>query len=588
MPTGFLQNLKTPRKGRFSFTQSICLAGAALLVLSWLTTEHFLPWVSWHAEALSFAAVFLAAWAAIAVIVRRKSSRRIAVPLLVAPFVLISAVALGQILTGTMTFWGDAIVVWFYMAMCITCVLLGYNTKAGSVAETGLTEGTTWPPPTWLALAFVIGSLGSVVVAFAQVFDLWEYSGWIVRMPELRRPGGNLGQPNQLATLLVMGIASAAFLHVSGKLGNWPSALIVSVLCAGLAVTESRAGALELMALLFWWQFKRRTIATHVSPWIAAGVALGFVALFSAWPHLLNVSQLSNVEAANRFTHSDLRLAMWSQLLEAVWQRPWWGWGITEVAKAHNSVAHAHPVNNPFSYSHNVVIDWAVWMGLPVALILTSGAALWLWRRSRAASQLLPWYCLAVMVPLATHSMLEFPFAYAYFLAPALYLLGVLEASLGVKTRFRIGTKVAAATLFLLSTAMLWSMAEYLAIEEDFRIVRFEQLRIGKTPNDHHRPDVILLTQLSALLTGSRIDVGPDMAPEKLQELKKLALRYPWVATQYRYALALALNGNPQEATRQFQVIRWQRDEKLYEKLKREVNELAQSRYPELRTLQLP
>jgi len=123
---------------------------------------------------------------------------------------------------------------------------------------------------------------------------------------------------------------------------------------------------------------------------------------------------------------------------------------------------------------------------------------------------------------------------------------------------------------------------------EDFRIVRFEQLRIGRTAADHHRPEVFMLTQLGALLSGSRVELRPDMSPEDMEQLKKLALRYPWVATQYRYALALALNGQQPEALRQFQVIRRQRDEKLYERIRKEISELAKSRYPQLRTLALP
>lgn len=586
MQTRFLRTWKAPREGRFSLAGPLSGAAAVLLVLSWMTTEHFPPWVSWHSEVAAFAAVFLLAWTAIAVDVRRRTSRSIQIPLLVAPFALISAVAMVQALTGVMTFWGDAIVVGFYMAMAITCVVLGYN-SASWRAGSDIPNATQWRPPAWLALAFVIGSLASVVVAFAQLFELWEYSAWIVRMPDLRRPGGNLGQPNQLATLLVMGVASLAYLHVAGKVSGRLSALILVVLCAGLAVTESRTGALELMALLLWWQLKRRAIARHVSPWLAPVVALGYVALFAMWPHLLNVLQLTNAEAANRFTQGDVRVAVWSQLLEAVWQRPVWGWGILEVAEAHNAVADAYLVSNPFSYSHNVLIDWAVWMGLPIALLLAGTAGLWLWRRARATTDLLAWYCLAVAVPLITHSMLEFPFAYAYFLAPVLYLMGVLEAALGVRSRLRLGIGTAGVALLLLSTALVWSVVEYLAIEEDFRIVRFEQLHIGKTPEGQRRPDVFLLTQLGALLAGSRIELKPDMPPEQLEQLKKLALRFPWIATQYRYAVALAMNGNQQEAVRQLQVIRRQQDEKLYAKIKHELGALA-GRYPELRTLKLP
>lgn len=558
------------------------------LALSWLTTEHFLPWVSWHAETLVFLAVFVLAWTATVACWRSAPSHRVRVPLLALPFGVFGVVALAQILTGVMTFWGDAVVVWFYTALCITCLILGFNTGTAAEPEPHGEIAMRWSPTALLALAFVVGSIASVVIAFAQVFDLWEYSAQIVRMPDLRRPGGNLAQPNQLATLLVMGLASVTFLHLSGRLTALASVAIVLFLCVGLAATESRSGVLGLITLLLWWQLKRRAVAGALSRWVAPAVGLAFLAMFIAWPHLLDSMQLLEGQAESRFSQGDLRLAMWTQLLEAAWQRPWWGWGILEVAKAHNSVADAHVINNPFSYSHNLVIDWAVWMGLPIALALASITAVWLWRRLRAANQLTPWYCLAVAAPLATHSMLELPFAYAYFLAPVLFLLGVLEASLGVKPMLDIGLKPILAALLVLSAAMIWSVVEYFAIEEDFRIVRFEQLRIGHTASDHHRPNVIVLTQLGALLSGSRIELRPNMPPGDLEQLKKLALRYPWVATQYRYALALALNGQQQEAIRQFQVIRWQRDEKLYQRIRQEISELARSRYPQLRTLNLP
>jgi hypothetical protein len=588
MTQGILRVSKTPRKGRFSLAQALAAAGAVFLVLSWLTTEHYLPWVSWHAEATTFLGVFLLCWIAGVACWRSAPAGRVRVPWATLPFALLGVVAVLQIVSGTMTFGGDAIVVWFYAALCIACLILGFNIEPLPAAAPSVAKGQPWPPVAWLALAFVAGSIASVVVAFAQVFDLWEYSARIVRMPDMRRPGGNLGQPNQLATLLVMGIASAGFLHLSGRLNALASALIVLFLSAGLAASESRSGVVGLLALLLWLQFKRREVASQLPRWAGAAIAMGALAMFVAWPHLLNAMQLPAGTTENRLTNGDIRLGMWTQLLEAVWQRPWAGWGIAEVAKAHNSVAHAYPVNNPFSYSHNLLIDLAVWMGLPIALALACAAAIWLWRRAGATTELTPWYCLAVALPLATHSMLEFPFAYAYFLAPVMFLLGVLERSVGTRPLLRIGAKTGLGALLVLSGALLWSVAEYFAIEEDFRIVRFEQLRVGRTAPDHHPPDVMLLTQLGALLNGSRVELRPDMPPEDLEQLRKLALRYPWLATQYRYALALALNGDRREALRQFQVIRWQRDEVLYQRIRKEIGELAQSRYPQLGTLNLP
>ena len=588
MQRGFLQSLTAPREGRFSFVSAICFTGAFLLVLSWLTSEHFLPWVSWHAEVLAFAATFIVALGLAVTGLRSASMFRIRVPLLAVPFAFLGTMALVQVLAGTLAFRGDAIAFCFYMALGVVCIVLGFNTASPPPSSSERVTPARWDPPSWVALAFVAGSIASVIVALAQVFELWELSAWILRMPELRRPGANLGQPNQLATLLVMGIASVAYLHVWGKLGRTVAAWLVLLLCIGLALSESRSGALGLMALLVWWQWKRKAIANQVSLWAAPAVAAVFIALYLAWPQVLNALQLSDSQAANRFTQGDLRMAMWSQLLEAIWLKPWWGWGVLQVPEAHNAVAHAHRVNNPFSYSHNLILDLAVWMGVPIAVGLTIVAIGWAVRRSRAIDRLLPWFCIAVAVPLATHSMLELPFAYAYFLAPVLYLLGLLEASVQARSFASVASRTAAATLAVVACLMFWSVIEYLSIEEDFRVVRFEQLRIGKTPEHQRKPNVVMFTQLGALLDGSRIALEPDMSSEKLELLRRVAMRYPWVATQYRYALALALNGNPSEAARQFQVIRWQRDEKLYASIKREVAELARSRYPQLRILALP
>ncbi|MEO5670021.1 MAG: Wzy polymerase domain-containing protein [Ramlibacter sp.] len=547
------------------------MSAAAVLVLSWMTTEHFPPWVSWHSDVLVFFAVFLLAW--VAVIRRfRSNSSRIEIPRLIAPFALIAVIAIFQASTGIITFWGDAIVVLFFQALCAACVLLGFNAKR--------------EPPDLLAAAFVLGAFASTIVAFAQMFDLWPNSAWVARMPELRRPGGNLGQPNHLATLIVLGIASVALVHSRGRISSLLSAAVLLVLCTGLAITESRGGALALVVLLVWWQLKRAHIARNVPVW--AGPVLGVVFLFMAmaWPALLNVLHLAG-SAENRFVQGDVRMVMWPQMLEAILQRPWQGWGILEVPEAHNAVAHVTP-STSLSYSHNLFIDFAVWMGIPIALLLATAMGVWFVRRLVAANGLTSWYCLAVLLALAIHAMLEFPFAYAYFLAPALFLAGVLERSVGVPEVLRARPGPVLAILLVCSSAMIWSVMEYLAIEEDFRIVRFEQLRIGNTAADHHIPQVVMLTQLGALLSGSRIELRPAMPAEDLDRLRSLAMRFPWIATQYRYAFALALNGQQQEAVRQFQVLRMQRGEKIYEKVKTEINEMAKTRYPQLRTLTLP
>jgi hypothetical protein len=135
---------------------------------------------------------------------------------------------------------------------------------------------------------------------------------------------------------------------------------------------------------------------------------------------------------------------------------------------------------------------------------------------------------------------------------------------------------------------MAWSVVEYVAIEEDFRIVRFEALRIGATPASYQRPHVILLTQLDALLHGGRIVPKPGMSADEVELARKVALRFPWPATQNRYAQSLALNGNPDEAIRQLLVLRALHGEAAYAQVKAGWTLLAHEKYPQLQTLKLP
>lgn len=566
--------------------QLVLIFSAFSLGLSWLVSSHFPPWMSWHSEVLAFFAVLLLGWGGLTRVLRSAGPRTVALPFVVWPLIGFGILAVFQKAAGLLPFWGDVWVLWFYMALCVTCLTLGFAAVSSSAQPSAGTDASA--PFTLLAFAFLVGAVASTVIAFVQVFSLWEHSEWLVRLADLRRPGANLAQPNHLATLLVMGVASLVFLYQSKKLGAFAGSLLLFLLCAGIAATESRTGALSLLALLSWWLLKRRNIGDPTPAWVGIGCGVSFVGMFWAWPHFLNAMDLLGYQAEGRGLDGSLRLQVWPQLLRAMVMHPWTGWGIHQVAAAHNAVADAYGVSAPFSYSHNLVLDLALWVGVPLALLLVGLVVVWLWQRACAANQLLPWYGLAVALPLGLHSMLEYPFAYAYFLAPVMFLLGVVDASLGGKPLLRIGAKPATALLLVTTVVLAWSMVEYLEIEEDFRVARFESLRVGSPPLEHQRPKVILFDQLGVLLDDARITPTPKMSSEEMRVVKDAALHYPWSATQYRYALALALNGNPVEAARQIQVIRRLWGEQLYEGVKKQIDELATSQYPELRQLKLP
>lgn len=562
---------------------------AALFLLGCLTPDHFPPWGSWHSEFWVFAGVMFAG--AHLLFWKKWKSNWVLLPPAVWPVSLLAFVVVIQTALGRIEFVGDAWVLLFYLMLCAVALAVGY--KAGEVGQPVVGS----PVASQLHIAhfaalLLLGGLGSVAIALVQSLDVWTTSGWIHRMPDFRRPGANLGQPNQLATLVLISVASLVYLFETRRLSSLAALPMAAILLLGLAVTESRTGALSLFLMAAWWMAMRRRIGLSLSVRAAALWILFFVVCLWYWPAFLSIFQIDGQAGGASSPQVNVRvgtrLIIWPQLWQAVLQRPWFGWGLREVSEAHNAVLHAYPVSEPFTYAHNLGLELAVGMGLPLTVLFMMMTGVWLWRRVRSTRDVLTWYCLAAALPFGVHSMLEFPFAYAYLLAPVMLLVGILEARMAPERAMGMPWHAAVAIWAFLSAAMAWSVIEYIAIEEDFRVARFEALRLGHTPGDYQRPDILLLTQLGALIEGPRIVPTPDMDAERIELVRRIALRFPGSAIQNRYALALALNGNPEEAIRQLKVIRAMHGQKAYLDIKDHWETLAREKHPQLAQLKLP
>lgn len=575
--------MKSAPLGRFLLGQrAVTVAVALLSVWGWLQTSHFPPWGSWHAEVPFFVAILLAVWSAVGVLVRRMPQARVRLPVSAWPLIFLLALSAIQFIAGRITFFGDVVTVWLYLLLCLFSLALGYALSSRRDMASGQHEDVVL---TAMALSLLATGLVSTVVAWTQVLELWDSSSWIVRTDDLRRAGGNMGQPNHLATLLTMAAASVLYLHAARRLSGFSTAAIVGFLCTGLVVTQSRAGALGWLLMLAWWGWKQPLVTSRRSQAWAVVSGVLFVAMFMVWPTLLNAIQLMGGDGGSVPTHrlaeGSLRFQVWPQLVDAMLLRPWSGWGFLQVAEAHNAVADKYPVSEAYSYAHNLLLDLALWIGLPFAVLLTALAAIWLWRRIRSTRTLVSWYGLAVALPVGVHAMLEFPHAYAYFLVPAMLALGAVEREQSARPCLSLGVKPVFGLLIIATVLMAWSAVDYLKAEEDFRVARFEMLKVGRTPADYERPTPHVLTQLGAVLEVTRIQPGPAMPAEQLERLKQVAMRYPWSEPRYRYAQALAMNGNMPEATRQMQVIRALHGERVYSTLQTQFEKGLRERHLE-------
>lgn len=566
-------------------TNALSLLGMLSLGLAWLVPTHFLPWMSWHSEVLAFFGVFTLAWCGWRKSRACSSVEGIALPQAVIPFLVIAIIAFVQRLSGQIPFWGNVWTILLYLGICIAGITFG---AAVLMPQHGHREADgKFEPLTSFALVLAIFGMIATAMSLGQVFSLWEHTGFIVQMADVRRPGGNLAQPNHLATVQVMAAASALYLSGKQKLTTFSLTVLVGFLAAGIAVTESRTGAISFIALLLWWSRLHLTLENNAKrTQVAAVFAAFFVFMFVAWPHFLNILLLTD-EATINLTSSS-RLIVWQQLLAALALHPWIGWGIGGVSKAHNAVASAYSASSPFTYSHNLFLDLSMWVGIPVSLALVIPCVVWLAKRISETRKPRQWYAVAVFVPLVIHSMFEYPFAYGYLLAPAMVLLSLVAHGSKIKPLVVVSSNVAACFLLAWSALMAISIKEYLEIGEEFTRARFQVARIGLSPPPVNEYPVVVLTQLAAVTRAARWTPALPVTADQLDLLRSVALQYPWIATQYRYAIALALSGQNAEAERQFKVIRAHFGFVKFSAVRVAVQELADSQFPELAKLQLP
>jgi len=437
-----------------------------------------------------------------------------------------------------------------------------------------------------VALCVVIAAFVSFVIALIQVFEVFPDSGWINQMPQARRPGANMGQPNHLGTLLVMGLAGLQFLFHQRRVSAALTVLLSGLFLVGAAISESRTAVLSAAVLFGWSIWARNKTDYQVTFRPLAALFIFFVTFFFSWPTVFSMLQASshdaNVALNSVNTSAGARWVVWPQLLHAALQKPWIGWGVGQVTVAHDAVLDAYATAEPFSFSHNLILDLLISFGFPATILLLVFGGAWAVKRIGQVRDSDGIFLVALMIPVLVHSQLEFPFAYAYFLAPLMFAIGALDRVCQAPAVANIPTRLFALVFAVMVLVFGAVTREYLLIEEDFRVMRFESLKVGKTPADYVPPKISLLTQLDLTLKAGRVKLNSHMSSQDMEVLRQAAQRFHWTATLNTYALALALNHNEDEALRQLRHIETLFGQKSYENIKAYWIQVAALEHPEL------
>ncbi len=507
------------------------------LVLSctWLLPNHYMPWTAFHTDAWC-ALTFLVGAATVAI--------RVPGPLVWHNNALLVAVALviplAQYLTGRLFFAGQMWIALTYLLGLLLVLLIGQRWERAKPDQLGD------------ALFFAIG-IASIVSVNLQLqtwlglietgmFDIWSMglSG--------TRPYANLGQPNQLGTLLIWGLLAGAWAFHTRRIGACVAVLMAGFLLVGIALTQSRTAWLGLtfvLACSWWW---RRLWRTPAVPWAMTGL---FVFFWVIHPLLHTVRELLALGVEGDYfrqgPQGDLRFVAWRLFAAAAWEHPWLGYGWATIGRAQLEVAkHFPPLYPTFGYAHNLFLDLVLWLGIPLGLCVSAALSVWFVLQVSKVGNAKDAVLVMCLGAVGIHALLEFPLAYAYFLLPAGAMVGILNSRHGgqvwMTPRWSLFVLWIVAS-FLVSAVI----RDYFRIESSYRAYEYEAARIGTLPIGEP-PEVLLLTQLRETISFMRDDPKEGMSAQALEDMAKVATAYPMGGRSYKMAKALALNHQPLQA----------------------------------------
>ena len=317
---------------------------------------------------------------------------------------------------------------------------------------------------------FLLAGLGSAAIAVAQYVGIdgpWEPLG------NDGRAGGNLAQPNLLGTQLLWAYAALVALRVQLRLNGAQAWLGASLLLLAVAMSASRSAALGCIVLALWGALDR-----GLSREVRCLLLVAPVAMIAAWAILTVWPQLGGPGFAgagllHKADPTSSRWRLWQQCATLVLANPWagvgWGqfnfaWSLTPMPDLPRTAGYT------FSHAHNIVLQWAVELGLPLALLMVGllsyallSAARVLWRRggTPSADQRA---ALAMVLVVLLHSQFEFPLWHTNFLLPTAFLLGLAVGRSDQRAAPVRPSPNASAAPLLLALAAAWALLDYRAI----------------------------------------------------------------------------------------------------------------------------
>ncbi len=365
------------------------------------------------------------------------------------------------------------------------------------------------------ASGWLLAALGSAVLGLLQYFDLENsFYPWVAPT----RPGlvtANVHQLNMLATLLAVGLLCVWWMVVKRCLSTFHATWMAGVLLVVIAATASRTGMVHLIAiscLLLYWHARdwRRVLLILVIAWAVFAIAANSLP-WLAWVTRGIVIERDLLGRFGEDVGCHSRRLLWDNVIDLIAMKPWTGWGAGELLYAHYITDFAdRRFCDKLSNAHNLPLQLAVTMGVPVA-VLASSLFVWTLLKLKpwAATHPLARLCWGVLGLIGVHSLLEYPMWFGVF-----QVMGLLaswhifrkwreqgDSALVDVSRSLSSRIVASGAILMALSFVAWDYVKIsqLYLPEPMRLERYRSETLEKTRTSWLFQSYVLIAQITTL-----------------------------------------------------------------------------------------
>ncbi|GAA5630495.1 hypothetical protein Acal02_01095 [Acinetobacter calcoaceticus] len=509
--------------------------------LSILNPVHTLPWGSFFSEFFCFVAALI--------LLSLLFRSHIEIPKITLPFLLISAIPLLQLSCSQIFYFSIAFFSFVNLFYFWLMIIVGFNfcSKDKKILDVSF----------FLAVFFLVVSFISSLIALSQWLGFSNHSTVIMSF-EGSRPYANMAQPNHLATYLCLGIFSCWYLFEKNKFHGCVATILCLFLIFTVILTQSRTAMLILLFSAFYIFLNIKKYDLKLSKIRLITLFAYFIGSIFFFP-ILNtfLSKYFDIAKANslidRAAAGYERLAIWGQMLNAVKEKPWLGYGWNQTTSAQFNVVNQGEVHVWLKSSHNIILDIFVWCGIPLGIIIILFITYFYLKIFLEIEDKKDIFCFLAISAVVMHSMLEFPMYYSYFFIPVGLLVGILLKK--EKNKCIKANSIVVVLIFFISLGgLIGVFKEYMKIDDNLFAGKLHAMGDLRTKVDlpHH---LYFFDFFDARARWLALYPKQKVSEQQLIDAKKMVQTYLKPYDLYKYAQLLAFNDKKQEAKEQLEIL---------------------------------